>query len=91
MFPDLTRLQTVGLFALVAILNLLRKESVFVINAVSEPCHSERGHRFKKAGGQPAESAIAQACINLGLQNLVDIDSMFGQSLATETCELQIA
>src|SRR6185437_9868401 len=81
----------VRLFALIAVLNLLREHPVLIVDAVAESRHAECRHRFKKARSQAAEAAVAQSRVDLRLEYLFEVDSVVGQRLTTQIGELQIA
>src|SRR5579872_7154993 len=58
-------LPAIRLLVLIAVHDLLGKESVFVVDAVSEAGHAKSRKRFEKTGGEASEATVAEAGIEL--------------------------
>jgi hypothetical protein len=61
---------------LAAVGDLLAEDSVLVPQAVADRGELERGHRVEEAGGEPPESAIAQAGVGLRLGKLPRVEAL---------------
>lgn len=80
----------IGPLDLPAILDLLRKESAIVADAVAIGGQPEIGHAVEQARGQPSQAAIAERGIGLELDEGVEIDAMLGQHVPAAFVEAEI-
>ena len=53
-----------------AVANLLAEDAVLVAQPVAHRRQLQRRHRIEIAGGEPAQAAVAQACIRLLVEDL---------------------
>ncbi len=66
---------------LVAVVDLLPEEPVFVVDAVAVSRHVEAGQRIQKTGGQPSQPAVSKSGIGFDLQNVGQAQTDFGKRL----------
>ena len=79
--PDLAAGQpVVGPLLLPAVHDLLLKDAVLIQDGVAGAADAGGGHAVQVAGGQTAQTAVAQACVGLFLINALDVDVGSGQS-----------
>ena len=60
----------VGQFYLIAVFKFLLKQTIFVVDTVAKPGNAERGHGVEIAGGQSAQTAVAERGVVFGVKNL---------------------
>ena len=83
-------LPAVGLLALEAVDDFLLEESVFVIDAVAVTGHAQRGERFKEAGSQASQAAVAKASVGFAVEDFVEADAESGEDFAAELFDAQV-
>jgi hypothetical protein len=76
--------------ALPAVLDPLAEDAVFVAQPVAHGRQLQRRHRIEKAGGKPAQTAIAQAGIGLGFDNGRPVELLLGHELTHDRIEAQV-
>ncbi len=69
----------IGRLLLHAAHDVLPENAVVVAQAVAHARDAERGHRIQKAGREPAQAAVAQACVRLLIEHLLQVDAELGQ------------
>ena len=69
-------------FDLPAVMDLLAEHAVDVADAVAVRRHLDGRHALHEAGGEPAETAIAERRVGLEFGDQVDVDAERGQRLA---------
>ena len=69
----------------------LAEQPVLVADAVAEGGDAERRHALHEAGGQAAQSAVAQGGVGFLLLHVVDIDAIRGQGGADRLGQAQVA
>ena len=74
-----------------AVDDLLLEQAVIVADAVAERVDLQRRHALHEAGGETAETAIAEGGVRLALAQLVEIDALQRQRLADGIGQAQIA
>ena len=60
----------VGDLGLLAVLEALAENAQLVADGIARGLHAERGHAVHIAGGQTPQTAVAQAGVGLGLENV---------------------
>src|SRR5205823_129567 len=80
----------VGPLDLVAVLDLLIEHAELVADAVAVAGDVERGHRIEEAGGEPAETAVAQPRVHLLLEEIGDVEADHPHRLASGLVEAEI-
>src|SRR5262249_43973444 len=65
----------------------LMEDAVVVAKAVSVAGIAESRHRIEKAGGQSAETPVAEARIPLGLAEILETVTQVGQRLSARVAE----
>ena len=71
----------VGGFHLPAVANLLIEDAVLVANAIADGGNVERGEGIHEAGGETAESAVAQARLFFLLDERLEIEAQLAHGL----------
>ena len=78
-----------------AVLDLLAEHAVLVAQAVADRRDLERGQRVEKAGGQPAQPAVAQPRVGLlleqGVPVLPDVRGEVALRTKSSICRLVMA
>src|SRR6185437_1134701 len=77
-------------FNLISVDDFLLEETVVVVDAVAEAGHAKRRHRFEEAGCKTAKSTITECCVGLGVQNVVELRTAFGDSAPRFFYEFEI-
>src|ERR1035438_5347190 len=83
-------LPAVRLLALKTANDFLLEQAELVVDAVAITGHIERGQRLEEASGQTTQTAIAQSCIGLAVENFVEADTETGEHSATELLNAQV-
>ena len=83
-------LPAVRFLALEAVEDLLLEQAIFVIDAVAEAGHAERGQRLQKASRQSAQAAVAETGIILAIEHFVEADAKAGKHLAAHVLDAQV-
>ena len=90
-FPRIRMPQpVVRLFALPAVLDRLLEDAVFVAQPVPHRRKLHRRHRIEKAGGEPAEPAIAEPGVGLLLEDREPVELLFVKEAARDRVEAQV-
>ncbi len=91
-FPGIGLSQpVVGMFDLEAVLDRLPEDAVLVAQAIAHRRNLQRGQRIDEAGRQPAQAAVAQAGVRLGLDHFLPVLPRVGlQVVADELLDSQI-
>ena len=71
----------VGQFDLVALVEFLAEEAELVVNAVADGGIIERGERIEEAGGQTAETAVAEAHVVFLAAEVIEVQAQFVKRL----------
>ncbi len=79
------------IFLLPAIPDDLAEEPMVVAYAVAAGGNAQARHAFEKAGGKPAEAAIAERRVGLGEAHPVEVDAEIAQRPVYDIAQLQIA
>ena len=77
-------------FLLVAIIDLLLKETILIVNAIAIPRHVQGGQGVQETGRQTTEAAIAQGGIALALLHHAQLHSEGVQRFLTQRKETEI-
>src|SRR5215469_18449770 len=80
-----------GIFLLPAVLDDLAEEAVVVADTVAISRNAEARHAFEEAGGEPAETAITERRIRLGIAHPFKIDAKIAECAMDDIVHLQIA
>ena len=84
------RQPVVRLLPLVAVVDFLLEQPVLVVDAVAAAGHSEGRQRIQEAGGQPAQTAVAEGGVGLAVLQLLQIRSQIADSFAAGVANLQV-
>jgi hypothetical protein len=91
-FPGVAEVQPVlGVFPLPAVADDLAEQAVVVADAIAEGGDGQRRHAFHEAGGQTAETAIAECGIRLRLAQLLHVDPKRLQRFPERRGEAEVA
>ena len=80
----------VGMFDLMAVLQLLREHAVVVADAVAIAGQAQRRHRIEEAGGQPAQAAVTQGGIGLLGFDAVGVESQLAEHGAEALLQAEV-
>ncbi len=80
----------IGFFLLVAVVDFLPEQAVFIMDAVAEPRIIQGCQRIQKAGGQPSQAAVPQGRIGFLLPDLFQVDAHILQCRAAGIEYVQI-
>ncbi len=90
-FPGIAEAQPlVGALGLPAVDDFLMEDAEFVADAVAKRRNLQRRQRFDEAGGQPSQTAIAESRFIFFEQQLVEVQSQFGDGLADLIVDAEI-
>ena len=89
--PGIAVLQPfLGLLRLVAVLDVLFENPEIVAQAIADRGQVQGGDRVQKAGGEAAEAAVAQPCVDLVFPEILPIEPLLGHRSAANVLHLQI-
>jgi hypothetical protein len=90
-FPGIAVFQPgLGQFDLPAVMDFLAEQAVGVTDAVAIGRNVDGRHAFHEAGGEPAETAIAECRVGLEPGDDVELDAERGQRLAHRVHQAEI-
>ena len=75
---------------MVAVVNLLAKEAVVVVDAVAVARHVEGGERVEEAGGEAPEAAVAEGRVLFGVLDLLNVAAEAVEGFVEGVVEPQI-
>ena len=85
------RQPVLGIFLLPAVLDHLAEQPVVVADAVAVSGYAEARHAFHEAGGEAAETAIAERRVGLGRAQAIGIDAEVAKRGTRNVGEAEIA
>ena len=90
-FPDVAILQPyIRHFHLLIVLDLLFEQTVLIADAVAMSRKVQRSQGIQEAGGQAAQSAVAQTCVCLQLLDVVDVDAKVRKAFLDDVVDPQV-